>query len=275
MSQYYCIYHGNCPDGFTSAWVIKRSLRDSVEFFAGTYQKDPPYDELKNKNVILVDFSYKKEVLEKIRDLAKSVLILDHHKTAEDDLKDIFGVTKVFDMSRSGCRIAWDYCFPTEAPPLALLHVEDRDLWKWKLPNTRAITTAIFSYDYTFENWDMIMNSDLSELQHQGEILEKKFNKDLNEIIGITKRRMLIGGYNVPVANMPHIYASEGGNKLAKGEPFSAIYYLTSDGVVFSLRSDYGVDVSEIAKMYGGGGHRNASGFKVSYDKFLEFHIKE
>ncbi|WP_277343388.1 DHHA1 domain-containing protein [Pseudomonas viridiflava] len=29
--------------------------------------------------------------------------------------------------------------------------------------------------------------------------------------------------------------------------------------------TDEGLDVSEIAKLYGGGGHRNASGFRVPF----------
>lgn len=32
-----------------------------------------------------------------------------------------------------------------------------------------------------------------------------------------------------------------------------------------------GLDVSEIAKLYGGGGHKNAAGFKVGYDRLAEF----
>ena len=48
----------------------------------------------------------------------------------------------------------------------------------------------------------------------------------------------------------------------------------TPDGRVFSLRSNFdGVDVSEVAKQYGGGGHRNASGFKVSFAAAAAFEV--
>jgi nanoRNase/pAp phosphatase (c-di-AMP/oligoRNAs hydrolase) len=33
------------------------------------------------------------------------------------------------------------------------------------------------------------------------------------------------------------------------------------------------LDVSEVAKQYGGGGHRNASGFKVSFAQAAAFDI--
>ncbi len=83
-------------------------------------------------------------------------------------------------------------------------------------------------------------------------------------------RDMEIGGHVVPVANLPYVFSSDAGHLMAKGKPFAACYYDTPTGREFSLRStDEGLDVSEIAKMYGGGGHRNASGFRVPYGHSL------
>ena len=77
----------------------------------------------------------------------------------------------------------------------------------------------------------------------------------------------LISGHLVPIANLPYIYTSEAGHIMSKGRPFAACYYDTPDGRVYSLRSsDEGEDVSAIAEVYGGGGHRNAAGFKVPFD---------
>jgi len=77
---------------------------------------------------------------------------------------------------------------------------------------------------------------------------------------------MEIGGHCVPVANLPYTLVSDAGHLLAKGAPFAACYWDTPEGRVFSLRStDEGLDVSAIAKQYGGGGHIHASGFRVPY----------
>jgi nanoRNase/pAp phosphatase (c-di-AMP/oligoRNAs hydrolase) len=46
---------------------------------------------------------------------------------------------------------------------------------------------------------------------------------------------------------------------------FAACYWDTPEGRVFSLRSIGDFDVSEIAKQYGGGGHKNASGFRLPH----------
>jgi nanoRNase/pAp phosphatase (c-di-AMP/oligoRNAs hydrolase) len=67
---------------------------------------------------------------------------------------------------------------------------------------------------------------------------------------------------------------SDAAHELAKGRPFAGCYWDTPDGRVFGLRStDEGVDVSAVAKQYGGGGHRNASGFRVSFAEAQAFEI--
>lgn len=66
----------------------------------------------------------------------------------------------------------------------------------------------------------------------------------------------------------------DAGHLLCKGEAFAGCYWDTPKGRVFGLRStDEGVDVSEIAKQFGGGGHRNAAGFTVPYESARAFEI--
>jgi oligoribonuclease NrnB/cAMP/cGMP phosphodiesterase (DHH superfamily) len=261
-----CIYHGNCADGFGAAWVVRKALGPGVDFHAGVYQNDPPWKDIEGRDVLMVDFSYKRTVLQDIREYAASVKILDHHKTAEADLKDLPGVDTVFDMNRSGARIAWDYFFPNDAPPMLLLHIEDRDLWRFALAHTREIQANVFSYPYDFDVWDRLMAMPITDLVAEGRAIERKHFKDIEELTQVVTRDFTIGGHTVPVANLPYTLTSDAGHLLAKGKPFAGCYWDTPQGRVFSLRStDDGLDVSEIAKQYGGGGHRNASGFRVPY----------
>jgi uncharacterized protein len=264
MKKPLCIYHGNCADGFTSAWVVRKALGDDVEFHAGVYQNAPP--DVTDRDVVMVDFSYKRPVLEAMRDRAASILILDHHKTAEADLKELPGVVSVFDMNRSGARITWDHYFPKDEPPALLLHVEDRDLWRFALRKTREIQASVFAYPYEFKVWDFLMSADLEKLAVEGEAIERKHFKDIRELVGVVTRDFTIAGHVVPIANLPYTLTSDAGHLLAKGKPFAGCYWDTPDGRVFSLRSqDDGMDVAEIAKQYGGGGHKHASGFRVPY----------
>lgn len=284
-----CIYHGNCADGFGAAWVVRRANQaerengecgEQVEFHAGVYQTPPPED-IVDRHIIMVDFSYKRNVLLEMAAKASSILILDHHKTAQADLVDLpKNVETVFDMDRSGARLAWDYFFPLSPVPELILHIEDRDLWRfykepWKTlrPYTRQIQANIFSHPYDFELWDGLMampKEVLRDFARQGEAIERKHFKDIHELLAVVQHERTIGGYRVPVANLPYIHSSDAGHTMAKGKPFAACYWDVPDGRVFSLRSEEdGIDVSEIAKQYGGGGHKHAAGFKVPNNHVL------
>lgn len=293
-----CIYHGNCADGFGGAWVVRKALGEQVEFVAGVHGQEPP--DVTDKDVIIVDFSYKYEVMARLSWKANSIIILDHHKSAAEDLgkfppfhagvrvdgrhpdgavalgwesahismnsQNSPAIACCFDMNRSGAMLAWDHFFPGQEPPMLLRHIEDRDLWLFQLDGTREIQANLFSYPYDFEVWDTLMATDVQSLRSDGAAIERKHQKDVAELVAVTKRRLVIGGHDVPVASLPYTLTSDAGHLMAQGEPFAACYWDTPDGRVFSLRStDDGMDVSEIAKQYGGGGHRNASGFRVPF----------
>jgi len=142
-----CIYHGNCADGFSAAWVVHQYFGDGeVDFHPGVYGQEPP--DVQDRDVILVDFSYKRPVLDVMATKASSILILDHHKTAAEDLAGFpnpedgyapdrwrmleamhgaAAIRAVFDMNRSGAGITWDFFFPDRPRPQLLNHIEDRD----------------------------------------------------------------------------------------------------------------------------------------------------
>jgi len=249
---------------------------------------NPPPD-VTGRDVLLVDFSYKSPVLLAMAKAARSMLVIDHHKTAaedlagfpppislrwEDHLAEAGGAVNdgtdpdlprvLFDMNRSGAGMACDYFFPGEPRPRLIDHIEDRDLWRFRLDGTREIQAAVFSYPYDFEVWDRLMLCNLDTLRSDGAAIERKHFKDIDELLKVCTRRMVLGGIEVPVANLPYTLTSDAGHRLAEGNPFGACYWDTPEGRVFSLRStDAGQDVSAIAKLYGGGGHRNASGFRM------------
>lgn len=285
MSKALCIYHGNCADGFGAAWAVRAALGDAVEFHPGVYGKEPP--DVAGRDLILVDFSYKRPVLLDIANAARSVLILDHHKTAAADLVGLGYLAKsygdfvpsdnpearigvVFDMERSGAGIAWDFFHPDKVRPALIDRIEDRDLWRFKYPDTRAVQACVFSYPYDFDVWDRLFLAKLPDLEREGAAIERKHFKDIRELLSVVKRRIKIAGHEIPAASLPYTLTSDAGNIMAKGEPFAACYYDTPDGRVFSLRSaDDGMDVSAIAASFGGGGHQHAAGFQVPRDHEL------
>lgn len=300
MTKPLCIYHGNCADGFTSAWAVWKRFGDAWDYHPGVYQDPPP--DVTGRDVVLVDFSYKRDVLKAMRANACSMLVLDHHKTAADDLAHEGGnfgidiskwtgpvnwdrhvqnigqdgfenvadsVYVLFDMNRSGAGITWDFFHGEDTRPKLVKYAEDRDLWRFTLPFSREVNAYIFAHEYDFGVWSTLANlidDDTDGVVRMGAAIEKKHHKDVRELANALKRRMVIGGHEVWAASLPYTLTSDAGHLMATGEPFAACYWDTPDGRVFSLRStDEGLDVSEIAKQYGGGGHRNASGFRLPH----------
>jgi len=271
MAKPIVIFHGSCCDGFSAAWVFWSKYGDSYDYHKGVYNEAPP--DVTGREVYLVDFSYKRPVVIEMMKVAKSVTLIDHHKTSLDDLANLAGLFYYTDLKRSGAMLAWNYVYPDKEAPKLLNHVQDRDLWLFKLEGTREIQAAVFSFEYTFENYDTMMKLDaagLRELAIEGKAIERKHFKDITELLDVTKRSMTIGGYVVPVANLPYTLASDAGHLMAKGQPFAATYFDTDEHRVFGLRSSpEGMDVALIAEGYGGGGHKAASGFKVPRDHEL------
>ena len=263
-----CIYHGNCLDGFAAAWAVRYALGENVEFYKGIHQQPPP--DVNGLDVFLVDFSYKKEVLKNMLKTAASITILDHHISAEKDLSGLLKsgeIKGLFNMNRSGAMLAWQWFNPDRQAPKLIRHIQDRDLWLFKIEGTREINAALSSYPYDFKVWDQLMASnddELAALKRDGIAIERRLQKDVRELIASGVRRMVIAGYDVPVLNASSAYISDAGHIMSIGEPFAAIYWDHPDGRSFSLRSsEDGIDVAEVAKKYGGGGHEKAAGFTV------------
>ena len=267
-----CIYHGNCADGFGAAWVFRHARPDQFEFHAGVYQNPPP--DVEGREVYLVDFSYKLPVVEGILQKAASVTLIDHHRSAIEDLMPLIFAKRIkalADTTHSGAVLAWKWFFGEggEMPPL-LRHIEDRDLWRFALPYTREINANVFSHPYDFDVWDGLMYENLHTLVEDGIAIERKHHKDVDELIAKCTRTMNIGGFDIPVCNVPYTMGSDVGNILAKDQPFAGYYYDTPEGRVFGLRSmPSGVEVDKVAAQYGGGGHPHSSGFRVPFDHEL------
>lgn len=262
------IYHGNCTDGFTAAWVFHHYYgKDECDFVPGAYGGTPP--DVTGRKVFLVDFSYKREVVAEMLTKAAEITLIDHHKTAIDDLQGLPGLNMYVDQERSGAGLAWDFlCGPTEKRPDMLEHVQDRDLWKFKLPLTKMMSGYIQSTSCTFEEWDRMMTADIIELARfasQGSAVLRKTAKDVEELVRHSWETKILGYQGIPVANVPGMFASDVGHALCQGKLFSLTYSEGGEATYFSLRSDpEGLDVSDLAKIMGGGGHKHASGFKIA-----------
>ena len=292
------LYHAPCDDGFGAAWAAWQKWGDDVEYIPCTYGKAPP--DVTGKHVLMGDFSFKRPALEDMANKAKSIVILDHHKTAQEDLApfkvefcgaarlapaDIPGMLRDmaeldrppvlahFDMEKSGARLAWEFCHPEKEVPRLIRHIEDRDLWRFTLPYTRIISLLLRSYPYNFKTWTQLAAALDDDGQRNATLLEaagitRFYDRKISEMV-MQARTIALASVDVPAANCSWAFASDVAHELLRlfpDAPFAATYYDRADGRrSFSLRSDDNrTDVAEVAKRFGGGGHRNAAGFETT-----------
>lgn len=288
------LYHANCADGFGAAWAAWMKWGDEVDYRPVSYGREPP-DDLAGKHVLIGDFSFKRDVLREMGKAARSIIVLDHHQTAQADLAewaidDITGefwadddplksvafnddhigqpIAAVFDMERSGARMVWEFCHAHPVPRLIEL-IEDRDLWRFNHEMTKPFGVWLRCEPFDFERWELIAQElndgrDCQRIMDEAQAMQRFFDQKVAEIARLSRIGM-IDGHEVPLCNCPPMFASEVGHKLLDDNPcapFVACYSDQGKARGYSLRSrDDRMSVSEVARKFGGGGHRNAAGF--------------
>lgn len=277
------IYHDNCVDGFASAWAAYRFLAPNTIYLPCSYGQIPELPNTINdhSNIYIVDFSFSRQILKVFAALAKHVVVLDHHKTAQEALENWEdkpeNVEIVFDMNRSGAGITWDWFnqnwYDTPKTNLALAgnrpsfinYVEDRDLWRFALPSSKEVNAYISHVPKTFEAYDDFDYTTFEDMSVSGKLLLDQHQKFCEEIV-LDARDVIINDKAGLACNCTPQFSSEVGNLLTKKSgTYGATYHSTRDGSVkWSLRSEGDYDVSAIAKQFGGGGHKNASGFSLT-----------
>lgn len=261
------IYHADCYDGFTAAWIAWKAFSGEVELWPGKYGEPPPYDEAESRKVFVLDFSYPREEMIRLNELAAGLEVHDHHKTAQANCEGLDFCT--FDMDRSGAGMAWDRFFPPLDRPDWIQCVEDRDLWRFAHPGTKEVHAYLTSTPMTLAEWSKIHDSEIDEIVEGGRAILRSIDRYCEKMVEHSVGRIL-WGKPAQVVNAPYLNCSELCNYMLEGtdEPLgiAVAYFRRSDGQwQFSLRGKPGgTDVSSIAREYGGGGHYSAAGFDVA-----------
>jgi oligoribonuclease NrnB/cAMP/cGMP phosphodiesterase (DHH superfamily) len=312
------LYHADCPDGFGAAYAAWLRYGASARYRAMHHGQPWEMAEIAGHDVFVLDFSFAPDVLEAIAALAGSVVQIDHHASARQpwaarltkaaDDRERFShpalpLTVIFDLGKSGVRLAWEHFHPDRPVPLVLRHVEDVDLWRFALPGSRPIARALRLLPDDFAAWDnLVRQADAPDtprygaLLAEGEAIERFFQTEIERLAqgSLVMPARLRGEPVDPLQAQRHglptvndgdrawravsglavnanaLFASELGNRLAEHSgSFGLVWELGAGGEVkVSLRAAGRVDVAAIAAGYGGGGHPNAAGFRMGLARF-------
>ncbi|KAI3454337.1 hypothetical protein Pfo_011000 [Paulownia fortunei] len=248
-------------------------------------------------------------------DLQYRVVVLDHHKTALEMLGSGMStsgnVTKVIDMERSGATIAYDYfkekllggdinsskdgAFGEFQRVRRLFeYIEDGDLWRWRLPNSKAFSSGLKDLNLEFDvtsnpslfqqllslDLDSVISQGMSSLAHKQRIIDEVLEQSYEIALG----GGAFGHCLAVNADSVSELRSELGNQLANKSlkmnlrGIGAVVYrvpeLENDLLLkISLRSIDDEDTTPISQEYGGGGHRNASSFMINNAEFQRWKV--
>ncbi len=278
------MFHYPCQDGLGSAWVVQKYHLENnfnIELYPIAHGKTIDINMLKNKKIIMCDYSPPIDILKQIEQDAQSITILDHHITAQNALE-----TKpyaLFDMSKSGAGLTWEWFYPETPMPKFIQMIQDRDLWKWEIPESKEFTAGLATMCATIDSTNFSALFDIFTQMHS-EPAKVQFYKDLGKIMcTITDNKAKSLGddhmstinnfvfenktYRVCVVNCFSDITSEVGNYISKSDQidFAVLWrhHNPSGDFYVSLRSTGNINVSTIAKAFGGGGHPNAAGFNT------------
>ncbi|WP_404302191.1 DHH family phosphoesterase [Alicycliphilus denitrificans] len=273
------LYHGRCADGFAAALAAWRFYAGQVECLGlshgqvGSVAELPP---LAGRAVYVLDFSFAPALLAEIDARAAKLVLLDHHKSAAEQLAGFAcrcGVLH-FDMGKSGARLAWEFFHPDAPLPDLVRHVEDRDLWAWQYPETAGFVAALDMEPFDFTRWQQIADfspAETAAFVARGQAMDEKFRHLAQDVAG-GAQPLVFNGQAGLMVNAPGAFHSLVGELLSQQSgTFALMWAVGKDGQVkVGLRSQRGYDCSPLAVSMGGGGHAQACGFRLPQARLAE-----
>lgn len=269
------VYHGNCPDGAGAALAAYERFGDDALYVPGFYDGAPPRME-RGQTVYLVDFSWPRKDIEAARIAGNRIVVIDHHETAQARLSGLLDC--VFDMDHSGAVLTWTYFHPEKEVPELLRYIEDRDLWRFKLPHSKEVSAALKAQGAV--NDFMKLKPLLDDWKSDGDDGIPQGSKRLLIAEGKAIRRseeaMVVAqletssvtdweGNRTAIVNASVLFSEVAEAAYKKHETkVGAYFFFDHKRAIWQvgLRSPAdGPNVAEIATKYAGGGHAHAAGF--------------
>ena len=306
------IYHDHCTDGFGAAFAAWLKLGDEgVEYLPMDYGQVKTIDDLTslskrplcgNTTVYVLDFSMPREVMDRLLKSCKKLVWLDHHKTAFEmyDLPptrfnaEAEGKHIELDNDRSGAMIAWNYFHPDKEVPMFIKHIDDRDRWQFKIPDSKEFHAALGTMKpWSFTQWDEFFtgvhagyeeNKVYHNMYVSGRAIIKAHDINVSSSVAASKKTcvvtwrqpdpevdgIMVDSTGLAANTTPHLASDAGHNLAVESGTFGLCWYMGKNGMAkCSFRSNGDYDVSAIAKAFGGGGHKNAAGCEVSMETLM------
>ncbi|MDO8584768.1 MAG: DHHA1 domain-containing protein [bacterium] len=258
------IYHGECKDGFGGAFAAWKKFGNRARYIPYRHG-DVPKTDFSGATVYFIDLCYSVPELKIVRENNERIVLIDHHKSNADKVGLVD--ESLYEMEHSGSVLAWTYFHPKVKMPKLLTYIEDTDLGRWSLPHTREVFSYIGAHPYEFNAWSRLAKTFEGAPSRKRAIAEGKLvlareTKIIQELAADAEL-VEFEGFRCFAANSPMLVTGIGTELVRRNPPISIVWAKRGGYYRVSLRSVGEVDVAKIAQKYGGGGHKNASGFTI------------
>lgn len=290
------LFHAKCADGAGAAWAAWNLFGDEAEYRPALHGDPvPTNNEVRRRDVYVLDFSYPMDELRRMAAVASKVVVIDHHKTAFEralneaspdqvlacDLSErslVFSGTQLrimIDLDHSGAVLAWRHFHQAPVPDI-LLYIQDRDLWQWNLTDSKAVSAAIEAAGVRAD-FRKLHGLLIYELVRDGGAILRSQEQYVDAIVdgaeivrlknsppGLWSDSTLFFAANTPILQSEVGALLAEMSRLKGNAPVGAAWFWDGSRGTYrvSLRSVAGFDVTAIAKAHSGGGHPASAGFE-------------
>jgi nanoRNase/pAp phosphatase (c-di-AMP/oligoRNAs hydrolase) len=228
-----------------------------------------------NAAVLLVDYSRPRAELSALAEAGHSVVVLDHHKTAAEDLAGLLdpgdpstespNLRARFNTQKSGAMLAWEYARGFTEPPEMITLIQDRDLWTWNYGDrTKQFAAFLQTLPCHPDVYlGLMLTRKMDDMCREGASLLAMQDQYIKRLAK-NAHWFYIDGIRAVACCAPVLQSELGEYLLAQypDSPFVGLFYTPAVGEVrWSLRSRGDFDCAELAAKFNGGGHKAAAGF--------------
>ena len=277
------LYH-NDLDGIASAAIMWRALggdesaEETIDCIPVNYHQPFPADAIQEgQQVYILDYSLPVEDMEVLLTKIKfdcgeddrKVVWIDHHKSSIEGYPDLPGKR---DTSKAACELVWEYCHPKLDIPRGIKYVGDRDTWKWAYGDETKYFYNGMQLIFDVNNpksvtWDMIIDDEggfLSRLMREGEVIENYKINENEKLVKTWAYEVEFEGYICLALNASNTIDRLSNTMLKREYPIAILWTFNGETYTVSFyTTKEDIDLSEIAKIYCGGGHRKSAGCVV------------
>lgn len=273
-------FHRSDLDGHCSGAIIKNEF-PACKMIGIEYGDEFPWEIIEDpETVFMVDFSI--QPIEEMKRFSNEWFVwIDHHKSAIEEARKInLDPMGLREIGKGACELTWEYLYQKKAP-LAIQLLSRYDVWDHKNPWTLPFQYGMRIRKTNPEDpeamklWQVLFNDkdgyEIEDIVQEGEVI-LQYEKIQNE------KYIERFAFEVNWEGLNWIAVNKG---LSNSKIFDSVYdiniydgmltfcFLEKGWTVSLYSTKESVDVSEIAKKYGGGGHAQAAGFQSQTLSFI------